>query len=157
MLRLALVATAAVAALAATPTAASADISCTFGSAVLNVALSGEAARGALTVAPDGAIVVTDAAGNPRACTGAVPTVTNTAAVSVVNEPGMRQTGVTIRRAGRFGPGPSVADENGGSPEIEFFVNFKDDPESVVTVETDAAGGSVRFGDRGINPNATDA
>lgn len=156
MHRLPLAATALAAALAATPPAV-ANVSCEFGGVVLNVKLSGPSARAVLTVAPDGTIVVADAAENPSACTGVAPTVTNTAAVSVVNEPGMSGTGVTIRRAGRFGPGPSAADENGGSPEIEFFVNFRDDPDSIVAVETDAAGGSLRFGDRGINPNATDA
>ena len=35
-------------------------------------------------------------------------------------------------------------------------MDFKDDPESSVAVETDEAGGSVRIGDLGINPNATD-
>ena len=35
-------------------------------------------------------------------------------------------------------------------------MNLKDDPESSVIVETDEAGGSVRIGDGGINPNATD-
>ncbi len=157
MHRLPLVATAVAAALALTPPAASANISCEFGGTVLNVRLSGgELVRASLTVAPDGAVVVTDDDAYPRPCTGATPTVSNTAAVSVVNQPGMLATQVTIKRAGRFGPGPSAADESGGSPEIEFFVDLKDDPESSVIVETDEAGGSVRIGDLGINPNATD-
>ena len=142
MHRLPLVA-AVVAALAATPPDASANVSCEFGGSVLNVRLSGESARATLTVAPEGAIVVSDSDLEPRECTGAVPTVNSTAAVSVVNEPGMRGTALTIRRAGRFGPGPSSADENGGSPEIELFVNSKDDPQSFVTVEADDAAGSA--------------
>ena len=114
MYRLPLVA-AVVAALVATPPAASANISCEFGGTVLNVRLSGAFARVVLTVAPNGAIVVADDFEQPRACTGAMPTVTNTAAVSVVNEPGMLATRVTIKRAGRFGPGPAPRTRTAGA------------------------------------------
>ena len=61
MQRLPFVAAAVVAALAVTPAAASANVSCEYGGSVLNVGLSGsKLVRASLTVAPDGAIVVAD-------------------------------------------------------------------------------------------------
>jgi hypothetical protein len=149
---------AAVAAPPFTAAPASADVTCEHKTTVLTVDLSVQPSGGApivyMTVWTNGEIRVMNSLSVPYPCRGALPTVNNTSAISVFNHPGMDRTTLLIQRAGHYAPGASAADENGGDPEVEIFVNFNDDPNSVVIVETDDFGGNVRFGDGGINPNA---
>jgi Ca2+-binding RTX toxin-like protein len=134
---------------------AHADVSCAYQRTLLTVVLSGTSPHASLSVASGGAITVGDGGATPVACLGLVPTVTNTNVITVANDPGVTESFVHIQRADRFAPG--AESENGGDPEIEIFVSFNDDPLSALAVEIDAAGGSVRFGETGINTNATAA
>jgi RTX calcium-binding nonapeptide repeat (4 copies) len=137
---------------------ASADVTCDHTTPVLSVDLSVQPSGGApivyMTVWTNGEIRVMNGLLVPYPCRGALPTVNNTSAISVFNHPGMDRTTLLIQRVGHYAPGASAADENGGDPEVEIFVNFNDDPNSEVVIETDDFGGNVRFGDGGINPNA---
>jgi Ca2+-binding RTX toxin-like protein len=63
---------------------------------------------------------------------------------------------VNIEDAGDFAPGAASTQEPGdvtGTPEIEIYVNLHDAGFSVLSARD--RGGSVRFGQDGINPNAT--
>ncbi len=121
----------------------------------MNVELTGNNAHVTLDVSPVGAITVAEQ--TFVTCTGpSAPTVTNTSAISVVNQMGTQGTFVDVRSAGRFAPGAAATDEGGGTPEIEIFVNLKDDPVSALYVVGADQGSSVRFGADGVNPNATE-
>ena len=98
-------------------------------------------------------IQVLNNVGTPVACAGGTPTVNNINAISVFNDSGNRSSSVVIDNADAFTPGLSPIGENGGTAEIEIVVNLHDASFSLLSVRS--AGGSVRFGDSGINPNAT--
>ena len=150
------IAAAVAAAVLAAPAAAPAVTSCAFdddagGALDVELAAAGDVAY--LSVAPGGEIIASGAGGQVF-CTGGTPTVTTTSAIFVFNRPGATGTIVVIAGASRFGPGVTVADENGGSREIEIFVNLHDERDSKLWVAAGEAGGSIRFGANGINPNA---
>jgi Ca2+-binding RTX toxin-like protein len=148
-------ATAAVAcALLAAPGGAPAATSCSFnaGGGLLFVDMNEANDQAFLTVAagPSAEIVVVGRSGQVP-CTGAAtPVTTNTDSINILNQPGATGTVVRIDGTGRFGPG--VESELGGTREIEFFVNLRDDPGSQLVVADD--GVSMRLGTDGINPNA---
>lgn len=154
-MRVPLVLATVVTALLVSPAAASATVACEYSSGVLTVELTGNNAHVTLDVSPVGAITVAEQ--TFVTCTGpSAPTVTNTSAISVVNQMGTQGTFVDVRSAGRFAPGAAATDEGGGTPEIEIFVNLKDDPVSALYVVGADQGSSVRFGADGVNPNATE-
>jgi Ca2+-binding RTX toxin-like protein len=102
-----------------------------------------------------GTIQVRDS-GNLVTCSGATPTVTTIGAILVSNSPGATTASVNIEDAGDFVPGAASTQEPGdvtGTPEIEIYVNLHDAGFSVLSARD--RGGSVRFGQDGINPNAT--
>ncbi len=102
-----------------------------------------------------GTIQVRDS-GNLVTCSGATPTVTTIGAILVSNPPGATSGSVNIEDAGDFVPGAASTQESGdvtGTPEIEIYVNLHDASFSVLSARD--RGGFVRFGQDGINPNAT--
>ena len=136
----------------AAPGAARAATSCSFDevSGVLNVELAAAADKAFLVVVAGQIVVIGD---GQVTCSGETPTVNTTSVISAVNRPGATATSVVIAGAGQFAPGRG--DENGGTNEIEIFVNLRDQPDAKLYVaEEDPAGASIRFGTLGINPNA---
>ena len=132
---------------------AAATTKCTFSAAQLAVDMTQRGDGASLSVAADGTIVVS-VGGLPIACDGAVPKVTTTKQIVAAGDPAAGANTVTISAPSRFVPG--VDDEEpGGDGEVEFFVNFRGDPDSRVSLVTDPAGSRMRFGAEGINPNAT--
>ena len=103
-----------------------------------------------------GTIQVRDS-GNLVACSGAVPTVTTIGAILVSNPSvGATTASVNIEDAGDFVPGAPTTQEPGdltGTPEIEIYVNLHNAGFDVLCARD--RGGFVRFGQDGINPNAT--
>jgi Ca2+-binding RTX toxin-like protein len=134
------------------PAASQATVTCSAGSTVPTVDLGANLDGVFLSVS--GTTIQVHSNGSNVPCDGGTPTVNNTAAISIVNHSGFSANFVTIENAGAFVPGvTSGPDENGGTPEIEIFVNLNDAPNALLSVRS--AGGSVRFGDSGINYNAT--
>lgn len=142
----------ALAAALAAPSAARAATSCSFDqvSGVLGVELAAPADKAWLVVAEGQIVVIGD---GQVSCSGGTPAVNTTSVISVVIRPGAIASSVVIAGASQFGPG--VGDENGGTNEIEIFVNLRDQPDAKLYVsDEDPAGASIRFGTGGINPNA---
>ncbi len=134
--------------LLAAPSNASAATTCDFTSGVLQVDLGAAGDQATLTVAPGGEIQVFVNGVVP--CTGGPATVTNTNAIAVVNHPGSSNNLIRIQNAGAFAPG-LIAEP--GSDEIEIYPTLNDAPGSRLVF--DSLSGGIRFGDAGINPNAT--
>ena len=145
-----------VAALLAAPAAAPAETSCLFAFGVVQVNLTAVGDRAALLVATDGEIAVVGSNGQVL-CSGSAgpPRVSNTDVIQVRSSPQLSGNQVTILDANRFVPGKTGEGEGGGDREIEITVNLNNAPNSSLSVSTDSAGGSLRFGSGGINPNAT--
>jgi Ca2+-binding RTX toxin-like protein len=136
------------------PAAASA-VTCDRVGLALIVNMDGNDLAG-LTVS-NGTIQVRDT-GNLVTCSGATPTVTTIGAILVSNPPGATIASVNIEDAGDFAPGAPSTQEPGdapgtGTPEIEIAVNLHNAGFSVLSVRD--RGGYVRFGQNGVNPNAT--
>jgi hypothetical protein len=112
--------------------------------------------RTAIGVGPSGEIIVSDVDGLVN-CTGTAPTVTNTNTISIHNAPAIvTNDDVEIFEASKFAPGATTeVAEQGGTPEIEIYVNLNDRDGSELRVDTPFAGGSLVFDTGGINPNAT--
>jgi Ca2+-binding RTX toxin-like protein len=87
---------------------------------------------------------------NPPALT---PTVTNTDVIAIAAETFVVATSLTIDDAPGFVPG-ATPEPNGGTSEIEIFVNLRDPVGSRLSVRSGAFPGSIRFGASGINTNA---
>jgi RTX calcium-binding nonapeptide repeat (4 copies) len=106
-----------------------------------------------------GEIVVRNASSAQVSCTGSggPPFTTNTNTIQVFNQSGNTENHVAIQGAGQFAPGATAeVAENGGTAEVEIFVNLNDGSSAVLDVFTDGtAGGSTRMGKSGVNPNAT--
>ena len=147
---------AATAALLTAPATAPAETSCLFAFGVVQVDLTAAGDRADLRVAMDGEITVVGSSGQ-AVCSGSAgpPRVTNTDVIQVRTSPGIGPSQVRIFEAGRFTPGRNGEGEGGGDREIEVNVNLSNAPDSTLDVTTDDAGGSIRFGAGGINPNAT--
>jgi Ca2+-binding RTX toxin-like protein len=144
------------AALLTAPATAPAETSCLFAFGVVQVNLTAVGDRAALLVATDGEIAVVGSNGQVL-CSGSAgpPRVSNTDVIQVRSSPQLSGNQVTILDANRFVPGKTGEGEGGGDREIEITVNLNNAPNSSLSVSTDSAGGSLRFGSGGINPNAT--
>jgi hypothetical protein len=138
------------------PPEASAATSCDYSSTgkLLQVLIPASNDIAVLSVASGGQIVVESANGGPTVtCTGGTATVTSTNAIQVFNQSGAQGNRVDIDGANAFVPGASTETaENGGTPEIEIFVNLNGSGE--LRVFTTSSGGFTRVGTNGINPNA---
>lgn len=140
------------AALLVAPATAPAATTCDYASQVLQVDLGASGDQALLTVVAGGEIEVRQTGGTVVACTGGPPTTTNTNAISVFNHPGLINHSITISGAGDFAPGATAET---GDDEIEIFPTLNDASGSTLQVVAAAAGNAIRFGDAGINPNAT--
>jgi hypothetical protein len=156
--RFASVALAVAALFLAGPGAARAAVTCDLASKNLQVQLTASVDSANVSVSGTNEIVVRG--GDTQiTCTGGPPTTANTSVVNIFKNAAAEAVNVTIEGPSRFAPGANPQDgsddDPGATPEIEMFVNLGDDPRSNLTIDTDVAGESIRYGTFGINPNAT--
>ncbi|MGH2636376.1 MAG: calcium-binding protein [Actinomycetota bacterium] len=138
-------------ALLVAPVGAAAATTCELTGAVLDVTMGANNDTAILGVGTADEITVGGSPG-PLTCQGATPTTADTDAISVHNQSGTIDNDVTINESSAFAPGPT---DEPGTNEIEIFVNLNNTLSSELRVGTAVAGGSMRFGTGGINPNAT--
>ena len=140
--------------LLALPATASAATTCSFDSTMgwLEVDLPASNDKAILSVASPN--IVVDNGEQALDCGG--PQVGTTRNIVVASEPEATDTRVEILGASSFAPG--IDDELGGDKEIEIFVHLSNSPGSRLTVSDHVPGGvTLRIGDVGINPNASDS
>jgi Ca2+-binding RTX toxin-like protein len=160
--RLAVATAAVAAALFAAPAAAPAATSCDYSSTgkFLEILMPAPGDTAVLSVsdppsANAGEIRLIGTTNTSVTCTGGTPTVSNTGVISVVATGGSDNS-VFVTGSDEFTPGPDPqdgSDNAGGTPEIEIFVNLNNGTNSFLRVDTSPAGGEIRFGTDGINPN----